>query len=122
MRWIVDGMNVIGSRPDGWWRDRDAAMARLVRELEDYAAETGEDVTVVFERAPSPPLRSTVIEVAHARKPGPDAADREIARLVEADPAPGTISVVTSDRTLAARVENLGAVAIGARSFRERLG
>src|SRR5690606_26288861 len=30
VRLIVDGMNVIGSRADGWWRDRDAAMARLV--------------------------------------------------------------------------------------------
>ena len=50
MRWIVDGMNVIGTRPDGWWRDRDAAMARLVNELESYAAATGDDITVVFER------------------------------------------------------------------------
>ncbi len=33
VRWIVDGMNVIGSRPDGWWRDRAAARRRLVGEL-----------------------------------------------------------------------------------------
>jgi len=30
VRWFVDGMNVIGSRPDAWWRDRDRAMLRLV--------------------------------------------------------------------------------------------
>ena len=66
MRWLVDGMNVIGTRPDGWWRDRDAAMLRLVDLLERWAAAEGEDVTVVFERPPSPPIRSTVIEVAHA--------------------------------------------------------
>ena len=38
MRWLVDGMNVIGTRPDGWWRDRDAAMLRLVDLLERWAA------------------------------------------------------------------------------------
>ena len=54
MRWLVDGMNVIGTRPDGWWRDRDAAMLRLVDLLERWAAAEGEDVMVVFERPPSP--------------------------------------------------------------------
>jgi hypothetical protein len=44
MRWLVDGMNVIGTRPDGWWRDRDAAMLRLVDLLERWAAAEGEDV------------------------------------------------------------------------------
>ena len=32
-RLIVDGMNVLGSRPDGWWRDRAAAMERMTRRL-----------------------------------------------------------------------------------------
>ncbi len=54
MRWYVDGMNVIGTRPDGWWRDRDAAMLHLVDLLERWAAAEGEDVVVVFERKPSP--------------------------------------------------------------------
>ena len=80
MRWFVDGMNVIGTRPDGWWRDRDAAMLRLVDLLERWAAAEGEDVTVVFERPPSPPIRSTVIEVAHAPRPKRNAADDEIVR------------------------------------------
>ena len=69
MRWLVDGMNVIGTRPDALVADRDAAMLRLVDLLERWAAAEGEDVTVVFERKPSPPIRSTVIEVAHAPKP-----------------------------------------------------
>ncbi len=69
MRWLVDGMNVIGSRPDRWWKDRDAAMLRLVDLLERWAAHEGEDVTVVFERAPRPPIRSTVIDVLHAPQP-----------------------------------------------------
>src|SRR5919197_4575959 len=85
---MVDGMNVIGSRPDGWWRDRDGAMARLVDLLERFAADTGDDVTVVFERKPRPALRSGVIEIANAPKPGRDAADFEIARRVEADSDP----------------------------------
>ena len=121
MRWIVDGMNVIGSRPDGWWRDRDAAMGRLVDLLERFAAETGDDVTVVFERKPRPALRSTVIEVAHAPKPGRDAADFEIARRVEADEDPRSIHVVTSDRWLADRVSEAGAVVQGSEGFRRRL-
>jgi uncharacterized protein YaiI (UPF0178 family) len=114
-------MNVIGTRPDGWWRDRDAAMGRLVKDLEDYAAATGDDITVVFERPPSPPLRSTVIHVTNAPRPGPDAADREIARLVDGDPDPRSLTVVTSDRTLAARVGLRGTDVIGAESFRARL-
>lgn len=121
MRWFVDGMNVIGTRPDGWWRDRDAAMARLVRELEDYVAASGDDVTVVFERAPRPPLKSTLVDIAHAPRPGPDAADHEISRRIAADPAPGTIFVATSDRWLADRATALGATVIGAKAFRARL-
>ena len=78
MRWIVDAMNVIGSRPDGWWRDRDAAMARLVDRLERWSARTGNDVTVVFERRPSPPVTSPLVEIAGAPKPRRDAADDEI--------------------------------------------
>ena len=34
VRWLVDGMNVIGTRPDAWWKDRHAAMVRLVDLLE----------------------------------------------------------------------------------------
>src|SRR2546429_9112322 len=101
MRWIVDAMNVIGTRPDGWWKDRHAAMARLVDQLERWTAATGDDVTVVFERPPSPPIRSTVIEVAHAPRARANSADDESVRRVSADPDPGSIRRVTSDRVLA---------------------
>ncbi len=121
MRWIVDGMNVIGTRPDAWWRDRDGAMLRLVDLLERWAAAEGEDVTVVFERAPSPPIRSTVIEVAHAPKPKRNAADDEIIRRLRADPDPADVMVVTSDRWLADRASATGAGVLGAESFRLRL-
>jgi predicted RNA-binding protein with PIN domain len=121
MRWLVDGMNVIGTRPDAWWKDRDAAMLRLVKRLEEWAAHAGEDVTVVFERPPRPPIRSTVIEVAHAPKPKPNAADDEIVRRLKADREPTAIRVVTSDRWLADQAWAAGASVEGSDSFRSRL-
>ena len=121
MRWIVDGMNVIGTRPDAWWKDRDAAMLRLVDMLERWAASDGEDVTVVFERPPSPPIRSTVIVVTHAPKPKRNAADDEIVRLLRADSDPSRVRVVTSDRGLADQAWAAGASVEGADTFRTRL-
>ena len=121
MRWLVDGMNVIGTRPDAWWKDRDAAMLRLVDLLERWAAAEGEDVTVVFERPPSPPIRSTVIVVAHAPRPKRNAADDEIVRILRADPDPSHVRVVTSDRGLADQAWAAGASVEGADTFRVRL-
>lgn len=121
MRYLIDGMNVIGCRPDGWWRDRDAAMYRIVDLIERWAAAEGEDVTVVFERKPSPPIRSTVIEVTHARSPGRDAGDHEIVRLLALSANPAAVRVVTSDRWLAERAELHGATVEGADSFRTRI-
>jgi predicted RNA-binding protein with PIN domain len=121
MRWLVDGMNVIGTRPDAWWKDRDAAMLKLVDALERWAAAEGEDVVVVFERKPSPPIRSTVIEVAHAPKPKADAADDEIVRRLKADTTPNAVRVVTSDRALCDRAYAVGATVEGADSFRRRI-
>ena len=118
MHWLVDGMNVIGTRPDGWWRDRDAAMLRLVDELERWAAAESEEVTVVFERPPSPPLRSTVIEVAHAPRARANAADDEIVRRLEASTQTADVRVVTSDRWLADRARALGAAVVPAEAFR----
>jgi predicted RNA-binding protein with PIN domain len=121
VRWLVDGMNVIGTRPDNWWRDRDAAMLRLVDLLERWAATEGEDVTVVFERAPRPRIRSTVIEIAHAPRPKPNAADDEIVRRLRQDRNPHQVLVVTSDRWLADRASAEGATVVGADSFRTRI-
>lgn len=111
-------MNVIGTRPDAWWNDRHAAMVRLVDMLERWAAVNGEDVTVVFEQPPRPPIRSTVIEIAHAPRPRRDSADDEIVRLLRAAPEPGHVRVVTSDQWLGDRARATGATVEAAGAFR----
>src|SRR5690349_2679211 len=88
-RTIVDGMNVIGSRPDGWWRDRDGAARRLVEELQSHGS-NGEDgrYAVVFDGRPLPDLPEGVhggVLVAYARRGGPNAADDRIVEEVEHD-------------------------------------
>ena len=118
VRWLVDGMNVIGTRPDAWWKDRHRAMVNLVDMLERWAAASGDDVTVVFEQPPSPPIRSTVIVVTHAPRPRRDSADDEIVRLLVADAQPATIRVVTSDLWLSDRVHAAGATVQPAAPFR----
>jgi predicted RNA-binding protein with PIN domain len=121
VRWLVDGMNVIGTRPDAWWKDRHRAMVGLVDKLERWAAVSGEDVTVVFEQPPVPPIRSTVIVVAHAPRPRRDSADDEIIRLLREVAEPGTIRVVTSDIWLSDRVRAIGATVEAAGPFRAQV-
>jgi predicted RNA-binding protein with PIN domain len=118
-RWLVDGMNVIGTRPDGWWRDRSAAMRDLAGQLERFAEATGDPVIVVFDgRARDIP---GAIDVRFADRPGRNAADDEIARLVADDAAPAELRVVTSDADLVSRVRSGGAEVEGAATFRRRL-
>jgi hypothetical protein len=109
-------MNVIGSRADGWWRDRGAAMERLVRELEAVDGE----VTVVFDGKPFV-IESDGVEVAFASRRGRNAADDDIADRVAGDPDPASITVVTSDGDLQRRVRAAGANVEGAGAFRRRL-
>lgn len=119
VRWIVDGMNVIGSRPDGWWKDRNGAMVALVRRLDRWASTQGDGVTVVFERPPATAITASVVEIAHAPRAAANSADDEIVRLVAADAAPHDIRVVTSDRALTDRVRGLGASVQRSESFRD---
>jgi predicted RNA-binding protein with PIN domain len=119
-RWVVDGMNVIGSRPTGWWRDRPGAMRALVGELEQFAAAAGEPVIVVFDGKPFE-LEGDAVDVRFASRRGPNAADDDIAALVEDDADPGGLSVVSSDADLARRARAAGATVVGAGEFRRRL-
>jgi predicted RNA-binding protein with PIN domain len=116
VRWLVDGMNVIGSRPTGWWRDRRGAMRDLVAELDAFSAAGGDEVAVVFDGARFD-VPAERVDVAFASRHGRDAADDDIA----ARAAPG-ITVVTSDSTLAARARAAGAEVESAGAFRRRLG
>lgn len=114
-RWIVDGMNVIGSRPDGWWRDRPGAMRALADRLAGWAA--GREVTVVFDGRPFD-LDPDGVTVVFASRRGPNAADDDIVRIVEADEDPGGLRIVTSDHDLARRVAELGAEVVSSGAFR----
>jgi predicted RNA-binding protein with PIN domain len=117
---IVDGNNVIGCRPDGWWRDRPGASRRLVERLGTWAAAEGRSVVVVFDGAPpDPPPAALGVDVRWAARRGPDAADDVIVALVAAAPAGEELEVVTSDAGLAARVRAHGARVTGARTFRD---
>jgi predicted RNA-binding protein with PIN domain len=121
---VVDGMNVIGSRPDGWWRDRDGAVRRLHARLARMAASTGDDVTVVFDGRPLDDLSEgdhDGVHVRFARRRGRNAADDRIVELVADRPDARSVRVVTSDRALADRVRALGADVTGAGWLLDRL-
>ena len=107
-------MNVVGSRPDGWWRDRRGAMRRLVQALDEWAG--SDEVVVVFDGAPFD-VDASRVEVRFASRRGRNAADDDIAELV----APGD-TVVTSDADLERRVRERGGEVIGAGAFRRELG
>ena len=132
---VVDAANVVGSRPDGWWRDRAAAAGRLLNAVAGAVAagfppppvgigEVGSsgpdgdaqqvEVVVVLEGAarpaapPGPLAAAPAVQVIHASGAGDD----EIARQAAA-PLGGTTLVVTADRVLAARCRAAGAETTG---------
>ena len=100
---VVDGANVVGSRPDGWWKDRAGAARRLHERL--LVADAGYDeVVLVLEgaaKAGVPAGRDAHVRVVHAPRDG----DAEIVRQTRAATASGgDVAVVTADRALAANV------------------
>ncbi len=123
---VVDAANVVGSVPDGWWRDRLGAAERLRDLLVPYAAD-GLPAEAVDPELPGPLEIVLVVEGAArgaAAVPGvrveaaPGSGDDHIVRLV-ADREPGRrCVVVTADRELRVRVRALGAEVAGPRSVR----
>ena len=114
-------MNVIGSRPDGWWNNPDKAMRDFASALDDYAGSTGKDITVVFDKDPGRLPETSHIDVVIARRRGRNAADYEIEQLVDDDEDPQHLRVVTSDRDLADKVRGAGAKVVSSGTFRHEL-
>jgi hypothetical protein len=121
MHRVVDAMNVIGSRPDGWWRDRARAVRRLVGQVDRWAAGGDERVTVMLEREPREEIETERVEVAWAREGGRDAADREILVRLPGWLEEGVVVVVTSDRDLRTKARAAGARVEPSRPFRAEL-
>lgn len=128
---VVDVANVVGSVPDGWWNDRAGAAERLLTRLARRAtqgldaAELGlpatrwfADVTAVLEGEARSAADVEGVTVERASGSGDDAIV-DVARRLVTGFAP--VIVVTSDRGLAARVEDAGAVVRGARWLRDQL-
>lgn len=116
---VIDAANVVGSRPDGWWRDRPGAAKRFVANVR-RAVDAGDvppPVTVVLEgksRAGAAEGSEGGVDVVHAPGDGDDTIVQVASEHSEA-------LVVTADRELAARVRSAGAEVVGPTWLRDRL-
>ena len=118
---VVDGANVVGSRPDGWWKDRAGAARRLHEAL--LVGDTPYDeIVLVLEGAAKggvPAGRDGHVRVVHAPRDG----DGEIVAQARAAVAAGRrVTVVTADRFLRARAEGVGAQVVGPAWLLDRIG
>ena len=111
---IVDGANVVGSRPDGWWRDRAGAARRLQEQL-STAALPHDEVVLVLEgaaRQGNPARKDGRLRTIHAPGSGDDAIVEAV--MAQVDVGDGReVTVVTADRMLRNRVEDGGARTVG---------
>ena len=100
---VVDGANVVGARPDGWWKDRAGAAQRLHDALL-HADVPHDEIVLVLEGQAKQGVRAggpASLRVVHAAKDG----DSEIRRQAQlARNAGHDVTVVTADRALAANV------------------
>src|SRR5436190_1548171 len=111
--YLIDGNNVIGQRARGyetWYQDKPAARRRLLEELAQLANTKKLRLTAVFDGAPEAhfPDGSSFrgVKVFYARA-GSD-ADARIVELVEGERNRKSLTVVTSDTALIARVRVCG--------------
>ena len=116
---IVDGANVMGSRPDGWWRDRAGAARRLHDQLSatDVADADQDEIVLVLEGNARRGRRAGQeghVRTVHAARSGDDAIVDEVHSQVAVEDGRG-VTVVTADRALRDRVKAAGA---GSRSPR----
>ena|SRR5580765_8416905 len=100
---VIDAANVVGARPDGWWKDRAGAAARLHDALLD-AHLADDEIVLVLEggaKAGVPAGRSPGLRVVHAPKDGDSTILAEAKRAHERG---ARVRVVTADRALAANL------------------
>ena len=117
---VVDGANVVGSRPDGWWRDR-AGAARRLHERLLVADLPCDEVVLVLEGAAKAGVtagRDAHVRVVHARGEGDDTI---VAEAAAATGRGERVTVVTADRFLQSRVQGAGATALGPTWLWDRL-
>jgi predicted RNA-binding protein with PIN domain len=110
---IVDGANVVGSRPDGWWRDR-AGAARRLQERLLTAVLPYDEVVLVLEGAAkrgNPAGQDGRLRTVHAPGSGDDAIVVAVIEQVDVDDG-RSVTVVTADRALRGRVEAAGASSV----------
>ncbi|MGH8965266.1 MAG: hypothetical protein ACRDXB_08045 [Actinomycetes bacterium] len=109
---IVDGANVVGSRPTGWWRDRAGAAARLHQAI--AAADLDYDVIVLVlegdAKRGQPMGEHGVLHTVHAPGSGDDAIVEQV-RMRSTDGY--DVVVVTADRGLRERVAAAGGSSVG---------
>jgi hypothetical protein len=112
---LVDVANVMGSRPDGWWRDRLGAATRLLRSLSGVReiSVNGENhvvvrILAVVEGRAKGASAPDPVEVIRATADGDRAIAAAAAQVVEEGGIP---LVVTADRGLRARLPESALVA-----------
>lgn len=116
---MVDGANVVGSVPDGWWRDRAGAAARLHVGLKN--AELSFDLVVLVlegkARAGVPEGEAAGVTTVHA----PGSGDDEIVALCRHHTERGDdVTVASADRGLLLRLTPLGVMTLGPRTLRAK--
>ncbi len=107
---VIDGANIVGSRPDGWWRDRAGAARRLYGQLLAAELPLDEVVLVLEGEARRGPRvgREARVRTVHAERSGDDAIVEEVMRQVAVGDG-RDVFVATADRELRDRVEAAGA-------------
>ena len=126
---VVDAANVVGSVPDGWWRDRLGATTRLRDSLVVIASQGIErdrapealragpiEIVLVVEGAAKHVSSVPGVQVVASPGSGDDTIVEVVGDCFEDQPC----FVATADRELSERVRRLGAVVIGPRSVRPR--
>ncbi|MEU1407131.1 NTP pyrophosphohydrolase [Streptomyces sp. NPDC005728] len=111
---IVDGANVVGSRPDGWWRDRRGAAERL-RDRLATGGLPGRDGAVAIVLVVEGAARGVESVPGVRVESAPGSGDDRIVELVAENSGLPRL-VVTADRELRRRVTDLGAEVAGPRT------